>query len=209
MSDTTQSSSYAGAGHMVGEEFSNRIERNTEGLTRRVDPAHLTAKDVVREDSACPAVGMADQAIQSAGIGTDDPHFANIDSSGQLSSADSKPSANKSCKDGSSPSVTESQDDFGAVNDERLAERERILRLHAADLVAELQNWAEEIDTRESQLNTRDALLDQRERQFRTWEKFKKQEIDDTIRLTERLQQEAKDRLKRVAALELGAAGNL
>lgn len=82
------------------------------------------------------------------------------------------------------------------------AERERLLRLHAADLIKEIQGWADDLERRESQLNTRDALLDERQRQLRTWEKFKRQELDDTSRLTDRLQQEAKERLKRIAAVE-------
>lgn len=83
-------------------------------------------------------------------------------------------------------------------------QREKVLRLHAEDLIAELQKWAENLDHREMQLNTRDALMDARERQLRGWEKSKRQEIEDATRLTDRLQQEAKERLKRIAALELG-----
>jgi hypothetical protein len=225
MPDTTQSSPYAGTDHTVGEEFSNRNELNAGPLTRRVDSAHLTSKSQNREATTYSVEVANADAIQTdtlSNVGSDScdsNRSANVESRSRIDVPNLHQTTDQT---GTGTELdwgrelerelstdVESEQEAGGNNDKWLAERERILCLHAADLIAELQNWAEQIDTRESQLNTRDALLDQRERQFRTWEKFKKQEIDDTIRLTERLQQEAKDRLKRVAALELGAVSNL
>jgi uncharacterized protein involved in exopolysaccharide biosynthesis len=81
-------------------------------------------------------------------------------------------------------------------------QHERLLRLHSSGLVSELQRWSQELEARESQLNTRDALLDQRFRQFRTWEKSQKQELEESRRELSRLEHDARNRLRLAAAAE-------
>jgi hypothetical protein len=81
--------------------------------------------------------------------------------------------------------------------------REALLMLHSSDLIDELQRWLTDLDSREAQLNTRDALLDARQRQLRTWEKSQTLEINESRRSADRIEQEAKDRLRRLIAAEI------
>ena len=81
--------------------------------------------------------------------------------------------------------------------------RESMLMLHSSDLIDQLQRWLTDLDARETQLNTRDALLDARQRQLRTWEKSQTLEINESRRSADRIEQEARDRLRRIVAAEL------
>ncbi|XZE51741.1 hypothetical protein SH139x_003405 [Planctomycetaceae bacterium SH139] len=84
--------------------------------------------------------------------------------------------------------------------DEQLAWADSLLRLHAADLISQLQHWGAEVDARESQLNARDALADLRERQFRHWQKSQQQQIEESKRRAESEEQALRATLRRAAA---------
>jgi hypothetical protein len=81
-----------------------------------------------------------------------------------------------------------------------------MLRFHAADLIDTLRRWNQELEARETQLNTRDALLDARQRQLRVWERSQRSEIDLHQRRAAALEAEAQNRLRRIAAMEMGLA---
>ena len=57
--------------------------------------------------------------------------------------------------------VTDQSDDPRGVS------RDEWLNLHASDLIRRLQAWSDQLDARESQLNARASMQDNRERQFR------------------------------------------
>lgn len=184
MSEITQSTQSVGGGEFVGVEIPNpdeqsRSEKNAPNASP--EPMNHRVDSAHRVVSTHARSNAADSSSNTSAKGIEYP---SLDQHASSTIASAHP----------------------LENDPIFAERERILRLHAVDLIAEIQRIAEEVETRESQLNTRDALLDQRERQFRTWEKYKRQEIDDTARLTDHLQQEIKDRLRRIVALELGSS---
>ncbi len=84
--------------------------------------------------------------------------------------------------------------------DGQLAWADNLLRLHAADLISQLQHWGAEVDARESQLNARDALADLRERQFRQWQKAQQQQIDEAKRRAESEEQALRATLRRAVA---------
>ena len=74
---------------------------------------------------------------------------------------------------------------------------DELLRLHAADLIAELRAWIGDIDARESQLNARAALQDLRERQFRAWEHSQRRQWEEAQRQSQRQHDELQNALRR------------
>lgn len=73
------------------------------------------------------------------------------------------------------------------------------LRLHAADLVAQLQQAAESLDAREARLNAQIATHERREREFRLWSESQRNELDELRDEAERLRTELKTAARRVA----------
>lgn len=93
-----------------------------------------------------------------------------------------------------------------AVDETREAEmaaRESLLRLHAADLIERLQVWSSDLDARESQINSRAALQDHRERQFRLWAQSRRADLEDSIRAAEERAEELCEAARRLTLAEL------
>ena len=76
---------------------------------------------------------------------------------------------------------------------------DQLLSLHAADLIERLQQWSEDLETREAKLANRAFLQDQRERQFRTQQQAIETEIEEKKRSLERQQQQLQAQARRLA----------
>ena len=79
------------------------------------------------------------------------------------------------------------------------APQESWLRLHAADLIARLSTWSNDLDSREATLNARVAKQDLRERQFRLLQHDAQIEMDEQQRAIERLRAQMENQARRLA----------
>lgn len=84
-----------------------------------------------------------------------------------------------------------------------MATRESLLKLQAADLIERLQVWSSDLDGRESQINSRAALQDHRERQFRLWAQSRRADLEESIRAAEERAEELREAARRLAIAEL------
>jgi hypothetical protein len=76
---------------------------------------------------------------------------------------------------------------------------------HLETLCHDLQRWANDLDQREAQLNAQEALLDQRQRQFRLWQASQRAATEDQLGQAQ-LQLDALARRARELAIEQWAS---
>lgn len=79
---------------------------------------------------------------------------------------------------------------------------DKLLQSHAADLIAELQQWQRRLELQEAELNVRAAMQDQRERNFRVWELSQRADLSELQASAQRQHRSAKDLLMRLTAAE-------
>ncbi|GAA4472598.1 hypothetical protein [Novipirellula rosea] len=77
--------------------------------------------------------------------------------------------------------------------------REQWLGLQAADLIERLQAWESDLDAREAQLNSRAALQEHRERQFRLEQQAASTDLAEQTRAAQRLHADLKAQARRLA----------
>ena len=82
------------------------------------------------------------------------------------------------------------------------ADTEPWLRAHASDLISALQKWGQETDDRESRLNARIAIHEQRERQFRVQRAELLEQIAKTQTRVDQLQEQLQRRARRLAFID-------
>ncbi|MDA8743622.1 hypothetical protein N9N28_03210 [Rubripirellula amarantea] len=79
---------------------------------------------------------------------------------------------------------------------------QHLLALQSDDLIAHLQQWAADLDSREAQLNARTSLQEHRERQFRIERRDAEAELAEQQRLVERMRQSVQVQARRLAFRE-------
>ncbi|WP_372723396.1 hypothetical protein [Novipirellula sp.] len=77
--------------------------------------------------------------------------------------------------------------------------QEQWLGLQAADLIERLQAWESDLDAREAQLNSRAALQEHRERQFRLERQAASTDLAEQTRAVQRLHADLKAQARRLA----------
>ncbi len=77
-------------------------------------------------------------------------------------------------------------------------DRDQWLTLHSADLIRRLQAWSDELDARESQLNARASMQDNRERRFRLQRQDVSAHQDEQRRSIERLRAEVETQARQL-----------
>ena len=80
--------------------------------------------------------------------------------------------------------------------------RQEWLELQAAELISQLQRLSMELDARESQLNVRASLQDNRERKFRLRQQDELLQLSEQQRALDRRQQEIETQVRQLAFRE-------
>ncbi|TWT76341.1 hypothetical protein CA13_68350 [Planctomycetes bacterium CA13] len=76
---------------------------------------------------------------------------------------------------------------------------ESLLKLHGEELIERLQNWAADLDAREATLNSRAALQEHRERQFRVQQQSTLAELAEQARAAKRAEVAIRHRARQMA----------